>query len=330
MPQPTFGDVHISAALTDLSVAYIQNTDHFIADKVFPIVPVRHQADKYFVWTKGDWFRDEAQKRADATESAGGGFTLSQLSYSADVWAFHKDVGDQTRRNQDPAIDIDTATVEFVTHRLLIRRDRDFVASFMGTGLWGTDVTGVASSPSTGQTIQWSQESTSDPFTDLSNGQLAILQNTGQEANTLVLGYPVYLALRKHPLVIDRIKFVMKAEARAITPELMAAAFDIDRVIVSKAVYNSAIEGSTANAMGFIMGNNALLCHTPSSPGLLVPAAGYTFVWEGFTGLNSMGVQVSQIPMPWKGKNTVRTEAEMAWDTNIVGADLGYYFSAIA
>jgi len=329
VPQPTFNSAHISAALTDVSVAYIQSNENYIADKVFPIVPVVHQADDYFIFRKGDWFRDEAQKRADATESAGGGFNLDTGTYSADVWAFHKDVGDQLRRNADPAIDIDVSTTEFVTQRLLIRRDRDFVANFMGTGKWGTDIVGVASGPTGGQTIQWSVEASSDPFSDIEAGQTAILQGTGQEANTLTLGYPVYQALRKHPLVIDRIKYTMRAEAKAITPDLLAAAFDVDRVIVSKAVYNPGAEGLAPN-MNFIMGNNALLSHTPSAPGLMIPAAGYTFVWTGYTGESAFGVQVSQIPMPWLGKNTVRTEAEMAWATKLVGADLGYYFSNIA
>ena len=70
MPNPVFSDVHIQAALTQVSVAFIQDESHYIADRVFPIVPVVHQADKYFIWNKGDFFRDQAQMRADATESA--------------------------------------------------------------------------------------------------------------------------------------------------------------------------------------------------------------------------------------------------------------------
>lgn len=47
--QPTASDVHIDKPLTNISVAYIQNTNEFIADKVFPTVPVDKQTDKYFV-----------------------------------------------------------------------------------------------------------------------------------------------------------------------------------------------------------------------------------------------------------------------------------------
>jgi hypothetical protein len=79
MPQPNINSVHVDAILTNISVAYLQNQDNFIADKVFPIIPVDKKSDKFFTYTKNDWFRDEAQRRAPGTESAGGGYNLSTL-----------------------------------------------------------------------------------------------------------------------------------------------------------------------------------------------------------------------------------------------------------
>ena len=328
MPEPTYSDVHVQAALTQISVAYLQSEDSYIADKVFPTVPVVHQADKFYTYSKDDYFRDEAQPRADATESAGSGFNLSTKSYSAAVWAIHKDIGDQTRRNADPAVDMDVASTKFVMQRMLIRRDRFFASQFMVGSVWGTTITGATAGNGTTTTTYWNDDANGDPFSDVQLGQSTILQNTGLEANTLVLAYPVYAALRKHPLVIDRIKYTSPAYAGNITPQLLAEAFDVERVLVSKAVYNTAQQG-LPGSYSFIVGNNALLCHSAKAPGLWVPSAGYTFAWQGFTGLNNMGVRVLQIPMPWLGSSMVRTEAEMAFDMQIVGSDLGYFFSSI-
>jgi hypothetical protein len=328
MPQPVYSDVHVQAALTMISTAYLQNEANYIADKIFPVVPVPHQSDKYFVYSKDDYFRDEAQKRADATESAGGGFNLSTSSYSADVWAFHKDVGDQTRRNADPAVDIDVATTKFIMQRLLIRRDRFFQATYMTTNIWGNDVTGATSGNGSTTATYWSDDANSDPFSDVATGVTTILQNTGYEPNKLVIGWPVYQALRKNPLVIDRIKYTMQADARKITPELLAAAFDVDEVIVSKAVYNSAAE-NVAGSYSFVMGKNALLVYSAPAAGLMIPSGGYIFAWQGLSGLNNIGVRILQIPVPLRGANTVRTEGEMAFDMKVIGTDLGYFFSAI-
>jgi hypothetical protein len=336
MPQPSFGDVHISAALTQISVAYLQTETAYVADRVFPIVPVVHQTDQYFKFSKDDYFRDEAQLRADAAESAGSGFNLTTGSYSASEWGIHKDIGDQTRRNADPAVDIDVAATKWAMQKMLIKRDVFFAAKFMTTGVWGsagsTDVTGVASGgiPGTTSTPQWSDDANGDPFTDIEAAQTTVLQNTGYVPNVLVLSWPVYQALRKHPLIIDRIKYTMGGGALSanITPALLASAFDVEEVVIAKAVYNTAVEG-LAGTYSFIVGKTALLAYRAPSPGLWTPTAGYIFAWQGFTGLNNLGVRILQIPMPWLGASMVRTDASMAFDMATVGTDMAVFFSAI-
>src|SRR6516162_2263185 len=141
MPQPTLQDVHVAAALTNVAVAYFQSEDNYVADKVFPMVPVQHQTDFYFVWSKADFFRDEAQKRADATESAGSGVNLKTQSYRANVWALHHDIGAQVRSNADPAVDVDVTITRVLMQKLMIRRDRQFMPTYAVTGVWGTDAT---------------------------------------------------------------------------------------------------------------------------------------------------------------------------------------------
>ena len=44
MPSPTPRDVHVDAALTNISIAYKQSDDAFVAEKVFPVVPVGKQS----------------------------------------------------------------------------------------------------------------------------------------------------------------------------------------------------------------------------------------------------------------------------------------------
>ena len=334
MPQPTLLQVHIQAALTQIATAYLQDQRNYVADQVFPIVPVEHQADKYFTFSKDDFFRDEAVRRADAAESAGGGFELNTGTYGAEVWAYHKDLGGQTRRNADPAVNMDVATTKFIMQKLLIRRDRFFVGAYLVNSVWSADYTGTAGGTPGGATPPfWNDDANGDPFTDIANAQTAILQNTGFEANTLLISFPVYQGLRKHPLVIDRIKYTTRADATKITPELLAAAFDVERVIVSKAVYNSLPETTTttgsAGTYQFVASKDALLCHSAPSPGLMIPTAGYIFAWSGLTGLNTIGVRIAQIPMPWLGLETVRTEGEMAFDMQVIGKDLGIHFAGI-
>jgi len=315
MGQPTQGSVHVDVPLTNISTAYMQSQDAFIATKVFPIVPVSKQTDKYYTYTKNDWFRDEAQQRADATESAGSGYGLSTATYSCDVYAMHKDIGYQTRANADSQINLDRDATQFVTQRLLLRQEIQWVTDCFATSIWATDAT-----PSN----LWSDYTASDPIEDVETGKETILSTTGQMANTLVLGYQVYRKLKNHPDIIDRIKYTQGVTGRTVTPELLAAMFDVDRVLVARAIKATNVEGETA-AYSFTHGKHALLLHVATSPGLLTPSAGYTFTWQGVSSGLGANVGITRMDMPTK--KSERIEGEVAWDNKIVGTDLGYFFN---
>ena len=314
MPQPTQNQVHVDAILTNISVAYMQSQDNFIASKVFPVVPVSKQSDKFFTYTKNDWFRDEAQRRADATESAGGGYNLGTDTYNADVYAFHKDIGDQTRANADAPINVDREAAEFVTSRLMLKMETQWVSSFFGTGVWASDVT-----PSN----LWSDYTSSDPLNDVETGKRTILANTGFAPNTLVLGYDVFKTLKNHPDLVDRIKYT---SAQTLTEGLMASLFDIPRVMVAKAVKATNNEGGTA-AYDFTHGKNALLCYSAPSPGLLQPSAGYVMSWTGVSG--GLGATIGTSRLRMDQFRADRIEAEVAFDMKVIGSDLGYFFGSV-
>lgn len=317
MGQPTQTSVHVDAILTNISIAYAQDESKFIASKVFPIVGVAKQTDKYFKYTKNDWFRDEAQRRADATESAGSGYNLDTDSYSCEVYAFHKDIGDKTRKNADSPINLDAEASKFVMSRMLLRQEIQFVADFIRTGVWGTDVVGTT------DFVKWDDYANSDPAEDVEEGKEMILKNTGFMPNTLVIGYQVWRKLKRHPLFREQIKYT---SSKQLTPELVASMLEVDKVVVAQAIKATNKEGATG-AYDFIHGKSALLCYSAPSPGLLQPSAGYIFAWTGLEGGLGTSVATSTIRMDLLKADRIETEA--AWDNKLVASDLGYYFSAV-
>lgn len=118
--QPTRGDVHVDRPLTNISVAFMQGAENFIADRVFPVIPVAKQSDRYFTYDRGMFNRDEMQLRAPGSESAGASYTLSTDSYNADVWALHKDVADQVRANADTPLQLDREATEFLDRKSVV------------------------------------------------------------------------------------------------------------------------------------------------------------------------------------------------------------------
>src|SRR5512139_2324263 len=203
MPQPDIRDAHVDQLLTILSHAYMNEAENYIADKVFPVIPVRKQSARIAKYTKADWFRDEAALRSPGTESAGTGFTVDTTdTYFCDNFAVHKDIADEVRENTDAPYDPDLEATMLVTDRLLLRREIAFATDFMTTSVWATDSNKVAA--------PWSDYGTGDPISDVETGKDTIHKVTAREANKIVIGREVWSKLKHHPDFIERIKYTQR------------------------------------------------------------------------------------------------------------------------
>lgn len=322
---PGFNQVHIDRAMTNLSVAYMQDESVFVADKIFPLVPVQKQSDLFFVYRKEDFFRDEAKERAAGTESAGGDYEIDQAPpYFCKVYAYHKDIDERERVNADEPIKPDQDATEFVSQKLLLKREILWASNFFKAGVWATELTGQAGAVSDRDTqiMHWDNPA-SDPIKDIRYRRTKMIQETGLAPNVLVLAPFVYDALQDHADIIDRIKYTQKG---VTTDALLAELFQVEKVVVPYAIQNTAAKGAEGK-MNFIMSNtDALLVHAAKAPGIKKPSAGYIFVWKGLKGSGAYGNRITRIPMPWLGADTERIEGEMAFDMKVVSKDLGVYF----
>lgn len=323
MPQPTGSDLHVNTPLSNISVAYTQSASEFIADQVFPTVPVTKRSDLYYKYDKGNWFRSAAQERAPATESVGTSWTVTSDTYSARVYAVHKDVADQDRANQDsPVFDLDRDATEIVTRDLLILREKKFIAGFWGTSLWGnTDQTGVAAAPAANQFLQFN-DANSNPIEVVRAQRLAVAGKTGLKPNVLVVGPQVHNVLVDHPDVIDRIKYTQRG---IVTNELLASLFEVDKYLVPMPIENTAAEGA-ADSLSFMYGKSMLLAYAAPNPGLMIPSGGYIFGWNGYLG-TAYSTTISRFRMD--ALKSDRVEGEMAFDIKMVASDLGVFFTAV-
>jgi len=320
---PRMTDAHIDRALTNMSVAYIQDAGTFISDKVFPVVPVKRQSDLYFIYNTGDFMRDEATVRGLTSESTGGDYDLSTDSYYCKIYAFHKDVSPQERVNYDDPLDADQDAEIFVSQKMLVRREMQWAANYFASGVWTRQMAGQATADAT-HLVFWNL-GTSTPIEDVTNESIRMASLTGYRPNTMVLSPYVFNALKNHPEVLDRIKYTEKG---IVTTALLASLFEMDNVYVAWAVVNSAVKGAT-DAVSFIMGKNALLCYSNPNPALRQPSAGYTFAWTGLEGAGAFGNRIVRIPMDMLGLGTERIEGEIAFDTKKVADALGSFLYAI-
>jgi len=304
MSQPVKQSVYIDKALTNISIAYRNRS--YIWDQIFPAVRVDKESGKYWVFTQGDWFRDEAAVRAPGDEAPKSGFTLSTSSYNCEEYALATDLPDRTLDNADAALRLRVSKTEFVTDKILLRMERQLASEIFTTGIWGTDNTTAT---------DWDDTTNSTPIEDVMTAIDTIALATGIEPNTLVLGREVWKALKVHPDIKDVIKYTQKAIP---TPDLLAQIWDLERVLIGRAIYNSAAEGATPSYSA-VWGKHALVCHVAPNPGLMTPSAGYTFLARPF--------RVRR----WRddAKEAEIIEASIIVDFVVTGSGLGYFFSSI-
>ena len=330
MPLPNLSSVHVNRPLTQMSIAYVQAQDKFVADKVFPSIPVPNKSDIYFVFNKADFLRNDFGKKAAGGKPSTGGYDLTTAGpYNCEVYGYGHKIPDQIRANADNPLNLDMAAAQLVMQKALIAREASFVTNFMGTSIWGKDITGVSASPSTNQVLQWNDAS-STPIEDIRAGMTYVESQTGFRPNTLTIGRAVWDKLVDHPDLIDRVKYsggVSNAVPAQVTRAAVAQILELDNIFVSGAVSNTAEKGATA-AYSYLMGKSALLAYVPPAPSLMTPAAGFTFNWTGYAGSEGSGIRVKKYRQP-EEEEVDQIEGQMAYDQKLIGADLGYFFTSI-
>lgn len=324
MPAPSQSDLHVNVPLTNVSVAYMQSADSYIADKVFPKVPVKKQSDLYWKYSKSDWRRTDVARRAPSTETPGVGWNVDTDSYFAHVYGVHKDIDDQLRANADSNFLLDRDSTEFVTNQLLLKRDIDWASTYFTTGVWDNNYDGDS------DFTKWS-DAASDPISQVAQYVIDFRKKTGFAPNIMVLGAEVMKALKNHPDIIDRIKYTQRG---IVTEDLIATMFGVNEIYTSYASKATGPQkpdaGAQDSAATYEFINNAksaLLLYAPSAPSLMTPSAGYTFTWNGYLGGNTEGIKIKRFRMEHTASD--RIEAEMTYDMKVVAPDLGVYLADV-
>ena len=312
MPQPTSTSVHVNRPLTNISIAFMQDANEYVADKVFPRVPVDNKSDSYFVYDKEAFARAIAAPRSGATESVGGGYEVATQSYNCIQKSFHKDVPSDVAANMDAPLSAERDATEFVSRALLLQREVDFANKFFLAAPWINNAT-------LSGTTQWSHAS-SDPILAVKAAIRTVQKACLVKPNTFVCGPEVIDALSEHPDLVDRYKYT---NAQTLTVQMIAQLLGVERILVGEGVQITSKEGQN-DTTGYIFGKHALLVYSAPRPSLMMPSAGYTFTWNAYG--NGFGARIKKFPMI-ELNDAQRIEGDMAYDMKVVAPDCGFFWT---
>jgi hypothetical protein len=328
MSQPTPSDVFVSRPLSNVSLAYWQQDQMFIADRMFQAVPSDDQAGIVWEFDREYFLRNEMKVRAPNTQSAGVGFKLNQLTYAMPVLAVHHDIPDQRRANERSPISSDRAAALLLSQQAKQYREIAMKAKAFTSGAWSTTAqTGVAAGPAANQFLRW-DDNAAAPIRNMIAFKEIIKLATGLRPNVLAIGQPVWNALRTCPDIMDRIKYGQTPGSPAqVTLAAVAALFELDEILVSDVIQATNLEGNATFASSYVIGKEGLLFYRPPAPSLETPAAGYTMVWRGYMGMNDVGVRVKKFRMEPLASD--RVELEQAFDPTVFGKFFGLYLATM-
>lgn len=317
-------------ALTNMALAYYQNSANYFAKALFPTCPVQLSSDNYYIFNKEDLLRDNWQRKP-----AYGKVSPAVLSESTDTYNCKVDqmiMGiDQIRqtdlqRRQGPSIsNVKQQRTKTIAEQANIHQDKIFANSFFKAGVWANEWEGVDTGATGKQFIKFSDDN-SEPIKFMDARKTEMHQSTGRMPNRLGLGINVFNALKEHPAILERIKFGgTTANPAMVTEKVLAELFGVEKLVVLKSIHNDANLGEETN-MQFIGDPNAfLLVHATNAPAVDEPSAGYIFTWDMLGNGQYMPI------LNYLGENGTHTEyieGLMATDMRKTADDLAMYFKS--
>ena len=264
----------IDPVLTNVAQGYTNS--EFIGGALFPQVPVGQRAGKIITFGKEDFMLySTARAPGENTKRVSFGYAGSNFAlvdYSLEG-ALPLEIQQEAGSGANGfTIDAAAMAIRKVQRIMALRLEKAQADLARNAALYN-----AANKTTLTSTARWSDfTGTSDPIKDVEAAKEAIRAKIGRHPNTLVMGAKVMASLRQHPNIVDRMKYTGRDVA---TPEILAALFGVDRVLVGGAIY-----ASDAGAFSDVWGTDVVLAYTElgSLGDMGAPTYGYTYNLGGY------------------------------------------------
>lgn len=251
------------------TVAQGYQNNEMIFPALFPVVPVDQRGGKIIQFGRED-FRLYSTARAPGANTKRVQFGYSGAAYSLAQQALEGAVPFEHMQEADAVPGIDLARGAVMKVQNIIQLGNEVAAAAIATTAASYQ---AANKTTLAGTSQWSDQTSgvSNPSKDIQTAIEAVRAAVGKRPNTAVLGPKVWASLKTHPLIVDRIKYTGRD---SITLDMLAALWDVKRVVVGDAIYEDA-----AGALVDVWGKYVVVAYTElgSLADAGLPSYGYTY-----------------------------------------------------
>lgn len=206
-----------------------------------------------------------------------GGYSRGSIEFSEENFCTREYGTEEPVDDKEAAIYRNYFDVELLATKRAVNAVLGGAEQRMVTALTDTGVitqTGAAIAP-------WSNPIAAAPLDDFATARYVIWSATGIWCNAVVMSKRTFHSLRECLQILDRIRCNSNYRVLAgeMTAEMMASAFDVERVIVSESVKNSANEGQPLSVASAWPDSKVLVAKLATSNDLKEPCLGRTFHW---------------------------------------------------
>jgi len=258
---PITSQIHVDKALSNISIKYTNND--YIAQKVFPVVMVNKDSDKYFIFDRD--FRIPETIRANRGLAREHSFKMSTSSYLLEKHALKDFVSDDDKANYD-AGSINVDVTEELKDKIMLRLEKDVADLFTST-TWTNNVSLATAQKFSLDTV------TSNPVPIFDTGTSVILANSGKTPNFAMIPKEVMMIIKNHVSIVDRVKYT----SATIDEKIVAGLLGYKDVLVGGAQYDSAAEGAT-QSISNVWSDNCFVGYKPARANVRTPSCGYLFM----------------------------------------------------
>lgn len=308
--------LHVDTPLSNMLVAAFEANGDFVAPRIFPIVPVGKQSDKYYTLKKEAWLKQHDTRRAPRTQANRIEFDISSDSYYADNYALAAEIPVEDLANADAALNLRNSNVNFIARGL---------AADMEIRTQNACITGASSVQRLTAANAWDAVNSADIQGQVQDAHLAIFRTSGMRANVMVLDYQSYLYAKRNASLLGRFQYTA-AKPSLLSDDQLREAFMVDQIMIARSQKNNAAYGQAASITS-IWGPTALLMRVEqNAPSMQTATFGLSFRWTD-PGLGQAMSITSKLEDDAGSRHIEILEGGYYQDEKVVASDLGFYIN---
>lgn len=262
---PSVQSKHLNQPLTNFALSW--PVPGFIADLIFPVMPVAKASDIFYKIDDARQMLKEVDDRraksavANLVDWASGTDTFSTQEHALSTF-----LDDNELDNADVALQPRMNATKQVLTRLQMNKEIEAA----------TVIEAISTTNKANAVKKWT-DPTSDPVAETEVRKSAMLNAVGKKPNVGFMDDAVFVALVNNPAIVERVKYVQVA-SQANIANIIAGAMGLERLIVSQARKNTS--RTATPTMVPVWGKGFHLAYIDPVVSLQSLSLGWTFQWK--------------------------------------------------